>query len=304
VLCVWEEDEMKIGLHDADNTGFPNLALMKLSAWHKAKGDDVEMFFPLAWSSYDHIYSSKVFTFTTVEKPFGDAEFGGTGYKMNGCLPDEVEHSCPDYSLYGKDFSQGFLTRGCPNKCGWCVVPSKEGDIRGHAEIEEFARHKNVVLMDNNVLASDHGMKQIEKMSKMGIRIDFNQGLDARRIDIITAKLLASCKWYKPIRLACDHIGMIPHVRKAVENLRSAGAKPKEYSCYVLVKEIPSALERVEFLRSMGVAPFAQPYRNFETNEEPSAELKRFARWVNHKAVFKSVKWIDYVCGKKWGEKC
>lgn len=82
---------------------------------------------------------------------------------MPNKLADVIEHQCPDYSLYGINYSMGFLTRGCPRECKWCVVPEKEGDIVAHADIDEFARHKEVVLMDNNVLAHDHGLYQIEK---------------------------------------------------------------------------------------------------------------------------------------------
>ena len=283
---------MKIGLFDADKTNYPNLALMKLSAWHKKRGDSVEWFNPL-FPCYK-VYVSKVFTYTPSESFFGNIEYGGSGYSTSKNLPEEIEHICPDYSLYGIDYSMGFLTRGCPNKCGWCIVPKKEGSIKGHADIEEFTRHKNVVLMDNNVLAHEHGIKQIEKIAKIGLRVDFNQGLDSRLIDDATAKLLSQVRWLSPIRLACDQDSSMPVIEKAVGLLRKHGATPKAYFCYVLVKDIPSAHNRVEFLRKLGVDPFAQPYRDFTTNQEPSKEQKRFARWVNHKAIFKTVKWENY----------
>jgi hypothetical protein len=126
----------------------------------------------------------------------------------------------------------GFLTRGCPNNCSWCIVPSKEGSIREHADIEEFARHRDVVLMDNNVLACDHGIRQLKKISKLGLRVDFNQGLDARRIDLQIAQRLAALRWLKPIRLACDRKEQMQSVSRAVKLLRDAGATPKAYSCY------------------------------------------------------------------------
>ena len=128
---------MIVGLHDCDGHGYPNLALMKLSAWHKAQGDDVRWFIPLA--QYDRVYSSKVFTFTP-DDPYlpSDAIKGGTGYGASLNLPDEVEHMCPDYELYHCKESYGFLTRGCPNACPWCIVQKKEGKIRAHADIEEL----------------------------------------------------------------------------------------------------------------------------------------------------------------------
>src|SRR5574344_2144329 len=124
---------MNIGLVDIDGHNFPNIALMKISAYHKSIGDNV------SWvdiGNYDRTYMSKVFTFTS---------------------------------------AYGFLTRGCPNKCSWCVVPSKEGNIQPYADIEEFLQgKKEAVLMDNNVLAHEHGLQQIEKIIRLGIKVDFN----------------------------------------------------------------------------------------------------------------------------------
>jgi hypothetical protein len=148
--------------------------------------------------------------------------------------------------------------------------------------------------MDNNVLASEHGIRQIEKISMSGLRVDFNQGLDARLIDDATARLLSKVKWLKPIRLACDSQAMIPHVQKAVTLLRWHNATPRKYFVYVLVKDIPDALERVRFLKGLDVEPFAQPYRDFRTNERPTREQWDFAYWVNNKPVYKSATWEDY----------
>jgi len=285
----------KIGLIDVDGHNYPNLALMKLSAWHKAHGDDVEMW--LGLERYDRVYKSKVFTFThemlTVIQS-DEVIKGGTGYSITAQLPDEIEHICPDYDLYNLDYSLGFLTRGCSRKCEWCVVPEKEGMIHAHADINEFARHRDIVLMDNNVLACEHGLRQIEKIAALNYRVDFNQGLDARLIDDSIARLLAKVKWLKSIRLACDDVAMIPHVQRAVELLRWHNVTPRNYFVYVLVKDIKDALERIRFLKMLNVDPFAQPFRDFETNSEPTLEQKAFARWVNHKAIYQSVLWEDY----------
>lgn len=283
----------RVALHDADNTTFPNLALMKLSSWHKKRGDY------LSWYDssvrFDLVYSSKVFTFTDNADLLPDNSIkGGTGYKNSLKLPDEVEHIMPDYGLYMSTFSQGFLTRGCPNMCSWCIVPGKEGGIRPNADIEEFLSHKDVVLMDNNVLAHDHGIEQIEKMSRLGIKVDFNQGLDARLIDDGVARRLSKLKWLKPLRLACDSASQMKHIQKAVTLLRYHNCTPRQYFVYLLVKDVDDALERVRFLKGMNLDPFAQPYRDFTTDIEPSKEQKRFARWVNHKAIFKSTTWEDY----------
>lgn len=285
-----------VALHDADNTGFPNLALMKLSAWHKSKGREVQAYRPGVF--YQQIHSSKVFTFTPAPEMPAFTSCGGTGWDFGVSLIDEIEHIRPDYRVYNKDFSLGFLTRGCPNKCPWCFVPKKEGDIRAHADVTEFLSHKDVVLMDNNVLACDHGIQQIEKMAGLNIRVDFNQGLDARRIDRNVAKRLSSLKWLKPLRLACDQKSQMEHIQKAVKHLRYYNCTPTRFFVYVLVKDIEDALERVMFLKGLGLDPFAQPYRDAQNSIEPTKEQRRFARWVNHKALFKSTTWEDIACGK------
>lgn len=300
---------MLIALHDSDDTSFPNLALMKLAAWHKEQGHTVEWLSPQERSRYDRVYSSKVFTWTPEEPNLPmDAVRSGTGYGLFTDLPGAVEHVCPDYSLYRHvherrnsrrkkpepEYSLGFTTRGCPNTCPWCIVPQKEGNIRAHADIEEFCRHRHVILLDNNALAHDHGIAQIEKMARLGLRVDFNQGLDARRIDGPVARRLAALGWFKPLRLACDRKGQMPVVEKAVRLLRAAGARPKEYFCYVLVTDVDEAHERTMFLRGLGLAPFAQAYRDFTDTTVPTAKQRLFCRWVNHKALFKSVSWPVY----------
>ncbi|NTW31588.1 MAG: radical SAM protein [Bacteroidetes bacterium] len=288
-----------IGLIDVDShSNFPNLALMKLSAWHKAKGDNVEFVQPL-FGNYDLVYQSKVFTFTPDYKSEINTMNliqGGSGYGMNNFLIPEIEHICPDYSLYNVSEAYGFLTRGCIRRCEWCIVPKKEGQLRQHADITEFLGDKKAaVLMDNNVLASEWGLKQIEKIINLGIKIDFNQGLDARLIannpDI--AELLSKVKWYKPLRMACDTLEQMQSIAKATELLRHFGTTPSNYFIYVLVKDISDALERVEFLRKLKLDPFAQPYRNFENNTVDKKAVC-FSRWVNHKAIFNSVLWENY----------
>ena len=288
---------MKIAVHDADKTDFPNLALMKISAWHKSQGDTVVWYDALWSSTYDKVYSSKVFTFTPNEKLHGNVEYGGIGYgegEATVLLHNDAHGMCPDYDLYGVCASYGFLTRGCPNKCSWCIVPGKEGNIRPENDIEDFLRHKSAVLMDNNVLAHEHGIRQIEKIIKLGVRVDFNQGLDARLIDDGVSRLLSKVKWLHPIRLACDSQSQMKHIQRAVTLLRWHNATPRNYFVYVLIKEIDDALERIKFLKGLMLDPFAQPYIDFEGKVEVTQEQRDLARWVNHKAIFKSVEFENY----------
>ena len=287
----------KIGLIDVDGHNFPNLALMKISAFHKSIGDSVEW---VNINNYDRTYMSKVFTFSPDYQNgfsnYGEIIKGGTGYNMN-VLPSEIDSISPDYSIYPKfKEAYGFLTRGCPNKCDWCIVPSKEGNIKPYADIEEFLQgRKQVILMDNNVLAHEHGLKQIEKIIKLGVKIDFNQGLDARIIaknkDI--AELLSKVKWIRYLRMACDTKSQIPFIEKALENLNAFGFKNYRVFVYVLIKDIDDALDRINFLKQKGCSPFAQPFRNFENNTIDK-EAKKLARYVNHKAIFKSVEFKNY----------
>jgi hypothetical protein len=287
---------MKVGLLDIDGHNFPNLALMKISKYHKDKSDSVE--WVNHFETYDIVYKSKVFTFSndchTVIMASQIIK-GGTGYDCHIELPDYIDKLCPDYSLYPKfKTAYGFLTRGCPNHCTWCIVPEKEGKIRKYADIEAFLDgRKSAILMDNNVLSHEWGLLQIEKIIKLGIKVDFNQGLDARLITDDIAQLLSKVKWLKPLRMACDTKSQMPYIQKATELLRKYRTIPSNYFIYVLVKDIEDALIRVDFCRDLKLDPFAQPFRDFSGNIM-GMESKRFARWVNHKAIFKTVKWENY----------
>jgi len=291
---------MKIGLIDVDGHNFPNLALMKISAWHKQKGDHVEWYEPLLSGHCDKVYMSKVFTFTPDYEYFIDADEiikGGTGYKLyDKVLPDDVDTIFPDYSIYPQyDFAIGFLTRGCIRKCKWCVVPKKEGDLRPYCDWRSIKRPdtNKIVFMDNNVLASDYGVDQIRSMIGEDVKIDFNQGLDARLITDDVAEVLSKVKWIRFIRLACDTAAMIPVVTEAVKRLNEHGVKPYRIFVYTLIQDVEEAHQRILALDKLGVEPFAQPYRDFETNYV-DPEHKRLARWCNHKGIHKTIKFEDY----------
>lgn len=286
------QESLQIGLHDNDGTGFPNYALMKIAAYHKAKGDSVEWWYPL--KEYDRVYSSKVFTFSNEEEYLPEGAIkGGTGYGMLDELPEEIDAMFPDYSIYPEcDYAIGFLTRGCIRRCPWCIVPSKEGNIRPYRTWREIKRPecRDVVFMDNNVLASRHGIDQMRDMIGEDVRIDFNQGLDARLINAEVAEILSRLKWIRFIRMACDTDAMLKIVLRAVELLGQYGVKPYRIFVYMLVQDIESAERRAIALRDAGVEVFAQPYRDFENSIEPTKEMKDFARWVNRKPIFKSTK--------------
>jgi hypothetical protein len=287
---------MRIGLIDVDNKNFPNLALMKISSWHKAQEDAVE--FANIDTYYDIIYKSKVFSFTPDNEDIYQSDkviIGGSGYSLTDKLPDYIDNCIPDYPLYNCEHAYGFLTRGCPNKCSWCIVPEKEGAIKPYMDIEGFiGNFKSAILMDNNVLSSDYGIKQIEKIISLKIKIDFNQGLDSRLIDDTMAKLLSRVKWLHPIRLACDTPESFKYLHKAVENLRWRNCRPARYFVYCLVRDPKEAMERVKQIKGLYCEPFCQPYRDFKNNIEPTKWQRKLSRWVNITSVFNSVWWEDY----------
>lgn len=289
---------MKIGLIDVDgHSGFPNLALMRLSAYHKARGDKVEWCTPLL--HYDRVYMSKVFTFSPdvdIAVQADEVIRGGTGYRDYGSLPPEVETTPPDYTIYPHyPHAIGFLTRGCIRNCPWCIVPRKEGAIRPVATWQEIKRpdSRNIVFLDNNVLAHEHGMQQIEELGHEQIWVDFNQGLDARLITPEVARLLSGLRWMRFVRLSCDTEQMIPVIERAVAYMREAGIAPSRFWAYMLVQDVEEAHRRALALDAMGVMPFAQPYRDYDGGE-PTAEQKKFARWVNARQAFRACRWEEF----------
>ena len=201
---------MKIGLIDVDSHRWPNLCLMKLSAYHKAQGADVEWWSPKG--RYDLVYKSRVFTDTYSKDRITVTNAdklicGGTGYGPGKNLPDAVEHTRPDYGLYPQfpDTAYGFLTRGCPNRCGFCIVSGKEGDKSVHtADLSEFwDGQREIKLMDANLLACPGHERLIEQLADSRSWVDFSQGLDIRLITPDNAALLNRVRT-KTIHFAWD----------------------------------------------------------------------------------------------------
>lgn len=192
---------MKIGLIDVDGHHWPNLCLMKLSAYHKARGDTVEWHY--GRKRYDLVYMSRVFTDSYSKDYTGTIHAdhvikGGTGYGLSNCLPEEVEHSFPDYSLYPqyKGTAYGFLSRGCPRGCGFCIVGEKEGHrSTAVADLSEFWNgEKEIKLLDANLLACTDWEKLLFQLIASRALVDFTQGLDIRLITPEKAELLNRVK--------------------------------------------------------------------------------------------------------------
>jgi len=288
---------VNIGIVAVDSK-IPNLALMKLSTWHKAQGDSVKVYEPL-FDRPDRLYASKVFNFTADYAYFpADVEIvrGGTGYDMAVELPAEVEAMYPDYDLYQCDYAMGFTTRGCIRRCPFCVVPAKEGPIRAVGDIHDFWRgQERLMLLDNNLTAlPDHFELVVKQLIKERVKVNFSQGLDIRLLTLEMAQLLSQVRLWKRIHFAWDDVSIEASVRKGIETLQTGGVSLHDVTFYVLVgfNSTPAEdLHRVETLRGLGVNPFVMPFNKQDRYQ------RRFARWVNHKAIFKSVAWGEYRAG-------
>jgi len=280
---------MKIGLIDVDGHNFPNLALMKISAWHKQKGDQVEMFFPM--SHYDKVYMSKVFDFTPDFETCINADEvvkGGTGYGIGNYLPIEIEHMKPDYSLYGiTDTAYGFISRGCPRQCKFCNVSVQQGKVsRRVAELSEFwDGQKNIVLLDPNITACKDVETILDELINSRSYIEFNQGLDIRLITDKIAEKLNQLK-IKMIHFAWDNYEF-----KTYEKLKEFRSKLKfddrRLRVYVLTNFNTTEeqnLERIYKLKELGYDPYVMIF------DKPNApkRLKQMQRWVNNKFIFRS----------------
>ena len=273
---------------------------IELIANHKARGDQVEWYNPLC--EYDKVYAAKVFTFTPDYNYYintNQIEKGGTGYDIEKVLPVEVDRLQPDYSIYNIDsnLSYGFLTRGCPNRCKWCVVPKKEGKISPYMDIEEItAGRKKAILMDNNILASNYGLQQIEKIIKLGIKVDFNQGLDARLITDEIARLLAKVKWIKRIRFGCDTPGQIAEVERASALIDKYGYKG-EYFLYCILMDFKESFARVNYWKSKSrrFLPHCQPFRDLNNPHQIIPQWhKDMAHWADRKEIYMSCDFKDF----------
>lgn len=298
---------MKIGLHDSEKEylkrkTFPNYALMKISAYHKSIGDTVEWWNPL--EKYDRVYSSKIFDFTP-ENPYlpPDTIKGGTGYDIHSVLPDEIENCFPDYSIYPEcNYAIGYITRGCLNKCRWCIVPQKEGNIKPYRTWQELVRadSNKLVLMDNNILACEYGIRQLESLIDSGYQIDLNQGMDARLVTDKIAAILSKIKWIKYIRFSCDTTAQIKAIENAAELLLKYGVKPYKLFIYLLVTaDVDNAAYRVEQLKKLrGITIYAQAERNERKGIIPNKLQLEFAQRYVYSGKYRKETWQEY-CNKR-----
>lgn len=307
---------MTVGLVDVDGhvkkkkwgaTIYPNIALCKIARYHKLQGDSVEWAF--AMKHYDRIYMSKIFNFSPDDLTCYDADEiikGGTGYDIHSHLPKEIDLMQPDYSIYPNipsDTAYGFLTRGCPNKCSWCVVPRKEGAIVPYMDVDDIAieGRTNLVLMDNNILAAgDYAKQQLKKIIDKKYKVDFNQALDARLITDELAELLAQVKWLdnRRIRFGCDTRKQIGYCERAIKMITEYGFKGEFFIYTMLNDDFIESYWRVHYwwnkLQEVRkshtgnyIYAYAQPYRDPDNPHYPIPQWQKdMAGWVNKKAHF------------------
>lgn len=305
---------MNIGLYDVDSHNFPNLALMKISAWHKAGGDNVEFVLPL--NHYDKIYVSKVFgdEYSQMSDYCLQADeivYGGTGFAItveNGKevyhkdrdpnLPDEIEHIYPDYSLYPtltKGKAYGFLTRGCCNNCDFCIVSNKEGMCsKKVADLSEFWRgQKEIILLDANILACKDRMNLLKQLADSNAWVDFTQGLDARFVTDEIAKALSQTK-KRIVHFAFDFMKNEKAIVKGLNTYRKYNKVSEKDSVYILTNfdtTIQEDLYRVDIVEKAGFLPDIRIYRK----ETAPRVLRDLQRWCNNRKIYRSCKFMDYV---------
>lgn len=292
---------MKIGLLDLDSHNFPNLALMKISSFHKNKGDEVEMFFGL--NQYDKVYISKVFTFSRdYEEVIMANEIikGGTGYDLRSKLPEEIEKQYPDYSLYGiEDTAYGYLTRGCPRCCKFCIVAEKEGAKSVKvADLNQFWKgQKYVEILDPNILACDKWEELLKQCIESKATINFNQGLDIRLMTEKKQEMLNQVK-HKYFHFAWDNAEDITTFEKLKQFREGFKDRNENLMVYILTNfnsTLEQDLDRVYKLREIGYDPYIMIF------DKPNApkKIRDLQRWCNSKWIFKSCKnFEDYKKGE------
>lgn len=290
---------MNIGLIDVDSHNFPNLVLMKLSAWHKTKGDNVFLLKPddvlkggNLFCEYDKMIGACVFT---ENKDIADkledcgVHIAGTGTGKSETLPDEIEHIMPDYSLYGiTDTAYGFMSRGCPRGCPFCIVAGKEGkQSRKAADLSEFWNgQKEIKLLDPNLLACEQSIDLLRQLQESGAWVDFTQGLDVRLMTDEVQEIICNLK-IKMIHFAWDS----PKDKKTKDMLarfrKNISLDFRRLRVYVLTNFWSSHeedLSRVYWLRANGYDPYIMVY----DKKNAPKQTRRLQRWVNNKFIFRS----------------
>ena len=290
---------MNIGLVDVDGHNFPNLALMKLSAFHKAQGDTVE--WAIGYVPYDRVYMAKVFTFSPDDNTAYQGEIvqGGTGYNLTSRLPDEVERCYPDYGLYGiTDTAYGYLSRGCPRGCSFCIVGDKEGrQSKKVADLRDWwDGQKHIKLLDPNITACPDFFDLMGQLAESRAYVDFTQGLDIRLMTEKKAEAINKTKC-KMIHFAWDDPSdeITPKKLKEYASVWKFGDRNRRV--YILTNYNSTHEEdvyRVEKVRELGYDPYVMIYEKWNAPKK----TRQLQRYANNKFIFWSTKiFAEYKAG-------
>lgn len=295
----------KIGLIDVDGHNFPNFALMRTSAYYKSKGYNVE--WANMFGEYDKVVASKIFTFSQdfnyLSLRSDEIIKGGTGYDIKSKLPDAIENSLAmDYSIYPQyPFSIQFFSRECIRKCPFCLVRDKEGYISPVKPVELNPKGEWIEVLDNNFFANPEWHTSVDYLlrAKQPVKL---HGVDVRIMDEEQAFYLNKLKMKQNIHIAWD-LPQIDLTEKLNEMIKYV--KPYKITCYVLVgfnSTIEQDLFRLNTLKSLGITPFVQPYRDFTNYRKPKQYELDLARWANKMWIFKSCDFAEFSPRK--GFKC
>lgn len=299
---------MRIGLIEIDSI-LPNLALMKLSAYHKALGHEVE--FAEDGRNYDKLFASAIFSKSTAKceeliRRYGkDIEIGGSGWSLDKDLPADIEYTKPDYSLYdagrvarrirgimskerrltkAKETVMagiGFTSRGCIRNCPFCIVPQKEGCFRQHSEIRDIINplSNTIILHDNNFTADPCCIEKLQEIRERNLTVDINQGIDVRLMTEEKAAALSSVRHLRSVHFAWDLMENEKSVMEGTSILLRY-IRPYRLMCFMLVGFNTTFEEdqyRYQKLRELGIDPYVMRYNN----RKDDIRLNHFTRWVN-----------------------
>ena len=307
---------MKVGLIDVDSHNFPNLALMKISAWHKSKGDSVRWYEPFDGliEKYDKVYISKIFSFSNdYDLPIYAEQIvkGGSGYcielvdgkevyrtEKDNTLPEEVEHIYPDYSLYGiEDTAYGFLTRGCPRNCAFCHTTQKDG-FKSYkvANLSEFWNgQKNVVLLDQNILACKDHAELLKQLIESKAKVEFNGGLDIRMINKKNIELIKQLN-LKSIHFAFDRWQDRDIIEPKLREFASLTGYNKDKGrvmVYVLCNfdtTLEQDIYRIQLCRELKFSPYPMIY----DKQHADPVYRKLQRWCNNFIFWKVPTFEEY----------
>ncbi len=322
----------RIALIDADlvdhGTRHPNLAMMKISAYAKEKGVEVDFLYTEdayeKLDDYEAVFISRVFTFTQVPddlEEYSNVYTGGTGFSEDGGkdLPYEIEHHMPDYNLYkpyveheiktkGKtrswfadylDYSIGFLTRGCFRKCSFCVN-KKYDHAFPHSKLEEFVdpNRPYVYFWDDNFFACPKWEELFDEIEAMGKPFQFRQGLDERLLTVKKAKRLSRSKYRGDMIFAFDHVEDRELIIKKLKIWRRYSAKGTRF--YLLCAydsidstDIENVFKRIVVLMHFGCLPYIMRYETYKQSKWRGMYVQ-LARWCNQPNIFKKMSFRQF----------